>query len=139
MWALPTTREKYKGNQPPWKEDLSLPNNSNLQGLLQEYSRALPIWEVIKLLTTPLMPPYTWIFLESVYLKIYILLALPGVAQSVGNYSANRKFADSIPVRAHTWVASKVPGWGGMRDNWWMFLSNIDVSLLLFFPPLPCL
>ena len=36
-----------------------------------------------------------------------------------------------VPVRAHAWVVGRVPGWGHARGNWSMFLSHIDVSLLL--------
>ena len=41
-----------------------------------------------------------------------------------------------FPVMAHARVVGQVPSWGHVRGRKSMFLSDIDVSLLLFLPPL---
>ena len=38
-------------------------------------------------------------------------------------------------VRAHPWVEGQVPCWGLSGGNQSMFLSHIDVSLLVCLPP----
>ena len=58
-----------------------------------------------------------------------MFLALAGVSLWVERRPANRKVAGLIPVRAHAWVASQVPGWGVREaagpiiSGTWMFLS----------------
>ena len=44
-----------------------------------------------------------------------------------------------FPVRAHAWVAGRVPGSGCVRGNQSMCLSHIKVSLPRFLPPFPFL
>ena len=60
--------------------------------------------------------------------------ALPGVAQCVGHYPANWKVTSLIQVRQGT----RAPI-GSIQEatDPLMFLLHIDVSLLLFLPPLP--